>query len=327
MPGPHLANETALLTGLLKQTIDLRPLSGCVDVSYLINHWRGKLPLSISFWVNMIGLLILLTLVEYFIFARLTIYPNSLIRNTLISLFITRLIIYPWQLIGLFRAIERDFIEHKNSLKTRGLQVVALLTLLFTLIYCLEVFQGASFYLHQLKQYTPSSDRAGYQLAIDAHGQQLKIEGSLDIGINKEVKSMLKRHPQIKSVSLQSDGGQIYEGRGLAKLFTQLGLNTYVYGTCSSACTIAFVGGKERYLGANGKLGFHQYKLDTSEHQKIVPFYDTKAEQQRDLALFQSLGIKQDFLRQIFNQPASGIWFPDHKALLDAQVVHTVLTE
>ena len=78
--------------------------------------------------------------------ARLSSAPTQMLSNTLISLFLTRLIIFPWQLIGLFRAIEVDFIKHGNTLKTRALQGLALLTLVFTFVYSLGVIQSAVFY-------------------------------------------------------------------------------------------------------------------------------------------------------------------------------------
>ncbi|MFT5397741.1 MAG: hypothetical protein ACI8XW_000528, partial [Gammaproteobacteria bacterium] len=120
-------------------------------------------------------------------------------------------------------------------------------------------------------------------------------------------------------------GGQIYEGRGLSKLFTENEFDTYVYGECSSACTTAFVGGKRRYIGPRGKLGFHQYRVETTEYSQFVPFYDIRVEQQRDLALFKARGIDQDFLGEMFYQPANKIWFPDHSTLHQARIIHDVV--
>ena len=296
-------------------------------MSYFISHWRGKLPLKLSLWVNMIGLLLVISIVEIFMLARLSSAPTQMLSNTLISLFITRLIIFPWQLIGLFRAIEVDFIKHGNTLKTRALQGLALLTLVFTFVYSLGVIQSAVFYTRQLEFYAQPNAKVSYQLKVSEDQQRLEISGGLDIGITNAVRASLVAHPDIKSVSLQSGGGHIYEGRGLAKLFTEQALDTYVFAECSSACATAFIGGKQRYLGATGKLGFHQYKLDISQHRKMVPFYDTPAEQQRDLELFKTRGIKPAFLNKMFDQPASKIWFPDHQELLDANIVNKLISE
>lgn len=291
---------------------------------YLRSHWRGKLPLGITLWVNTVGLIIVISYTELFVLSKLTADPDRLITLTLASLFITRLIIFPWQLIGLFRAIEHDFIEYGHYLKTRVLQALGLFAVLFTFVYVLEVVQGAIFYKSQLEFYSQLDAQPDYQIEMN-RDQQLSIRGGLDFGITKAARSILLANPQINAVLLQSRGGQIYEGRGLAKLFTEFGLDTYVYEECSSACATAFIGGKRRYLGTEARLGFHQYSLEKTEHSKILPFYDLAAEQQRDLALFKSHGVNQAFLDRMFDQPSNQIWFPDPTTLHEAQIVHYVI--
>jgi hypothetical protein len=294
-------------------------------MSYLMAHWLGKIPLAITLWVNLVTLLIVISCAELFLLSKLAADPTQLISLTLFSLLLTRLVIYPWQLIGLLRAIEFDYLEHKNLLKTRALQGFSLLTILFTLVYCLEVIQGTLYYLKQVESYSRPGEKVAYQLNVSEDQQHLAIRGDLDIGITTAVRSTIEAHPQIKSVVLQSRGGHIYEGRGLAKLFTERGVDTYVYEECSSACTTAFIGGKQRYIGTQAKLGFHQYRVETSKASQFVHFYNLHAEQQRDLALFKARGVDQVFLNRVFDQPASRIWFPDHATLRGAQVVHDVI--
>jgi hypothetical protein len=182
------------------------------------------------------------------------------------------------------------------------------------------------YYLKQVESYSRPGKKVAYQLTVSKDQQHLIIRGDLDIGITTAVRSTLEEHSQIKSVVLQSRGGQIYEGRGLAKLFTEYEIDTYVYAECSSACTTAFIGGKRRYIGTQGKLGFHQYRVETTSTSQFVHFYNLHAEQQRDLALFKARGIDRVFLNRVFDQPASRIWFPDHATLRGAQVVHDVIS-
>jgi hypothetical protein len=294
-------------------------------MSFLMAHWFGKLPLGITLWVNLVGLLIVISYAELFLLSKLAANPTQLINLTLASLFLTRLIIFPWQLIGLLRATEFDYIEHKNILKTRALQGFAVLMVLFTLVYSLEVIQASLYYISQVESYSRPGDKVAYQLKVSEDQQHLIIRGDLDIGVTTAVRSTIAAHPQIRSVVLQSRGGHIYEGRGLAKLFTEHEIDTYVYEECSSACTTAFIGGKQRYIGTQGKLGFHQYRVETTKTRQFVQFYDLHAEQQRDLALFKARGIDQAFLNRVFDQPASRIWFPDHSTLRGAQIVHEVI--
>jgi hypothetical protein len=296
---------------------------------YFLAHWRGKLPLSQALWVNMVGLLIIISYAELFVLSELVSGSSRLVGVTLASLFVTRAIIFPWQLIGLFRAIETDYMEHKNILKTRALQAFAILSVLFTLAYSLEVIQAAVYHKQQLEYHARPKTQVAYKLEVNLDensGQpQLYISGDLEIGISNAVRAIIATQPNIKTVVLQSSGGQIYEGRGLARVFTEFGIDTYVYEECSSACATAYIGGKERYLGENGKLGFHQYKMDASAYSRFIPFYDLRVEQERDLALFKSRGIKQSFLDRMFDQPASQIWFPDSGTLRSVGVVHNMV--
>ena len=295
-------------------------------MSFLKAHWLGKLPLGITLWINLVALLIVISYAELFLLSKLAADPTQLVTLTLASLFLTRLIIFPWQLIGLLRAIEFDYIERKNLLKMRALQGFSLLTILFTLVYSLEVIQGSLYFISQVESYSRPGDKVAYQLTLSEDQQRLMIRGDLDIGVTTAVRSTIAENPQVRSVVLQSRGGQIYEGRGLANIFTEHEIDTYVYAECSSACTTAFIGGKRRYIGTRGKLGFHQYRVKTTNTSQFVHFYNLHAEQQRDLALFKARGIDQVFLDRVFDQPASRIWFPDHATLLGAQIVHDVIT-
>ncbi len=164
-----------------------------------------------------------------------------------------------------------------------------------------------------------------YHITLRNNGTQLVITGEFEIGITKVVSDILKRNPQISNIALNSIGGHIYEGRGLSKLFTSLSLDTYVYKECSSACTTAFSGGARRYLGATGKLGFHQYSHDFTKHKKSVGYHNAKDEQVRDLELFKSRGIDPGFLDKIFNENSDSMWFPSHEELLKAKVIHSYL--
>ena len=133
----------------------------------------------------MVAVLIVVTFVELYILSHLAIDPAYLVRICLISLFFTRLLIYPWQLVGLFRAIDRDFMAHRNTLKTRGLQAFALLTVLFTLAYSLDLIQNSFARKQQLEIYASPPAVVDYEIEVDQGGRQLKIVGPLDIGITQ----------------------------------------------------------------------------------------------------------------------------------------------
>ena len=117
---------------------------------------------------------------------------------------------------------------------------------------------------------------------------------------------------------LESEGGNIYEARGLAKLIREAKLSTHVETFCSSACTITFIGGIERTLANGAGLGFHQYRVDADY---MVAFTDPLAEQAKDRALFAEAGVSEAFLERMFREDADGMWFPSVAELLAANVI------
>ena len=117
---------------------------------------------------------------------------------------------------------------------------------------------------------------------------------------------------------MSSEGGNIYEARGLARLFRDGNLSTKVLDECSSACTTAFVGGVERRLKTGARLGFHQYRIEADYD---VLGADPRGEEAKDKTLFLAAGIKQSFVSRMHSAAAGSMWYPDAKELLDAGVI------
>jgi hypothetical protein len=60
-------------------------------------------------------------------------------------------------------------------------------------------------------------------------------------------------------VFFDSPGGSIGTGISLGQIIRQRGFNTAVadYIKCTSACALAWLGGRERFMGTNARIGFH----------------------------------------------------------------------
>ncbi len=297
---------------------------------FIKQHWQGKLPLSISLWAVFVGILVLFYFFEPWFLNYFFKDPQQLINATIVSLVLTKLIIFPWQLIGLLRASDKDFLKEGKTTRTRMIQLLMVLAIGFNLNASVDTIQKATFKKKQQEiadeyQEYKKQQIKNYQLSFRNKNTQLVIAGELDIGITKAVSDILRVNPQISSIALNSIGGHIYEGRGLSKLFTRQRLDTYVYKECSSACTTAFSGGENRYIGKQAKIGFHQYKQDLKAHKKSVGYHDAQAEQERDLELFKSRDIDASFLAKIFNEASNSMWFPRHDELIKAKVINGIV--
>ena len=273
-------------------------------------------------WIIFIGLIILISFLEPILIKKLSSNPGQGFIAAFISLFLTRFIIFPWQIIGLFRATKNDYIKNSNTLKTRKIQALMVLSILFTLVYVVGSIQ-VILYLSKAKTHLEASNtkQSEYNLKLGKQGQQLHISGIFDFGITDAVRKVIQANPELSTIILESKGGQVYEGRGLSKLFTQHGLDTYCYKECSSACATAFIGGEKRYLGESGKIGFHKYKMENPAFLYLLPLYDIESEHEKDLELFNSQGVKQTFLKKVFEQTPDKMWFPSRAELLEAFVI------
>ena len=122
--------------------------------------------LTTSLWINLLALLLVVSWLELALLSRLTLYPSRLVWFTLASLFVTRVIVYAWQLVGYIRAVDADYARQGHILKTRALQGLAVVTLAFNLFYSLEVVQGAMYYQAQVEFYSRVAEPNRYQLGF-----------------------------------------------------------------------------------------------------------------------------------------------------------------
>jgi hypothetical protein len=99
----------------------------------------------------------------------------------------------------------------------------------------------------------------------------------------------LSGHPDVRQIRLDSGGGLLDEAEDAARLIHTQHLDTVVNANCSSTCTVIFVAGIHRQLGANGQLGFHAVE---SAH----PDDDNHFAQSRAYARY---GIDQNFVRRV----------------------------
>jgi hypothetical protein len=94
------------------------------------------------------------------------------------------------------------------------------------------------------------------------------IEGGETLALQREV---AKLPPQLPvSIILNSPGGNLIEGLALGRFLYDAKITTFTMGfggLCASACSIAFLGGRDRVTGkparvkmTGGRLGFHQFR-------------------------------------------------------------------
>jgi len=291
------------------------------------NHWRGDQSLLWSFWVNLVGLRILILFVERFTHPPFSDQSTLAIMATVIYLVLFHVIVYVWQVRGLLKACDR-FITRRGAHSTVVLTQIGIVASLFlTILIALGAFQSLfedpeAMYKNRFKK--GPALLGEYSLSLSGDNKRIHMSGDFNIGLTLDLAALLEKNPDVDAVTLSSTGGRITEGRGVAKLIKTYALDTYVVDSCMSACMTAYIGGVRRHLGPEGKLGFHQFALDS---MLKTPYIDPKEEQRIDKEFYESQGVDKDFLERVFQASHTDIWFPSTPELLQAGVVHEILRE
>lgn len=103
------------------------------------------------------------------------------------------------------------------------------------------------------------------------------ISGEITLGFKKRFEAFIERNPQIIGLTLDSNGGNLYEALRASDVIRSNRISTYVPQDtlCASACTFLFFAGYDRLN--HGALGVHQIGGATSGAQlqvAIAEVYD-----------------------------------------------------
>ncbi|MCH6565553.1 MAG: hypothetical protein IH811_06720 [Proteobacteria bacterium] len=286
-------------------------------LKYLRQHWRGNLSLTRAFWVNLVLLFILLGILERFLFPPYIENESAVTTAVIVYFIVVKLIVYPWQVVGVLRTCDLRIKSDTGRSWATAAQIALVVSLAVTLLATIETWQSLQVFKRDMLLKEVSSPEPLYSLDLIEQETLIHLRGPFQIGITNRVADLIERYPEITGIILDSEGGQIYEGRGLARLIRDNNLQTFSLEQCLSSCTTAFVAGTTRTLGINARLGFHQYKT-----YSLIPSIDVAAEQAKDMAIFEQQGVSSDFLEKLFTHPPEEMWWPEIDVLINAGVVH-----
>ena len=334
------------IKSILRDQYSDRPQYSLVTspLKYIGKHWRGELPLPVSYWINFffLGWIIQFAvqnfLPSFFHILALEFnpHPASVARLTIFMVLFFLLLFYPWMVIGTWRACNKRIMKKKNSVLWRKegssfWPIAAQLLIVSNMFFMAWGTYTTRAYLNQLYRLstTLKKEPPNYTLELIKNNTFLRLNGTLDLGVSSEVNLFLLKYPEVKGIVLDSQGGVLYEGRALAELIRERKLNTYSLKKCSSSCVIAFVSGEKRYMGVNSKLGFHQphHDLDglDSEAKIMISEEDIKRTYEEYSLEFKNSSVNKDFIARMFGAPSNDMWYPQINELIDANVVHEVI--
>ncbi len=158
---------------------------------------------------------------------------------------------------------------------------------------------------------------ASTKITLSPDGKTIIISGDIDRGSAERFKILLDAVPSVKNVALVSSGGLLDEATEMYKAIKTRELDTYVDQYCMSACTMVFLGGRDRSAAPQAKIGFHKPYLMAD---KPVPDAGVEAEMRR---FYDEANVRPSFTDKSMSTPSSGMWYPSFDELLASNVVTT----
>lgn len=286
----------------------------------IARHWRGELSLPRSFWINHFALGTGAGVAAGAL--ALTIEHGAVEQPVrwLISLGLTWgviTLVSLWTATGVWRAATAYRRTGKRfwGAAAKATIVIGALQLLYSIL-CVAIPQASGIY-----EIMAGDVRLGqHQFKVLNNGTMLDFSGGISFGTAKEFETMLKAMDNVRTVRLNSNGGRIAEAQKISDLIRARGLSTFVTQYCVSACTIAFLGGKQRFLFSTAKLGFHQpYFRGMTENEQRIAIV-------REEARLQRFGLSTAFAARANAAGHTDMWFPEQNELLRERVVTTIVT-
>jgi len=287
--------------------------------NYFVRHWRGEISLPISFWLNGIcGIFVFGLLVKIITVGVRHAGPDPIIiAVALASFVIARFAFSIWQGVGIWRSATNHIMRTGRQFWARAAKLICII------VFMLFCYADVSFTIPAFKSII---DMLKGDLAFGPHvfrvlpnGTEMEFTGPITWRIADELKKVLDENPRIRAIHLNSPGGRLGEAEKMRDLIHQRGLTTYTSATCMSACTIAFLGGHERWIGEGARLGFHQGNIPGSAYRIFNRQINTGVAD-----AYRSAGINKVFIEQAMAIPPSDIWFPTPTQLVYARVINGV---
>jgi hypothetical protein len=311
---PEPLGPAPIATGDLDPAPHRTPIREPSD-AWLARHWRGELSLPTSYWINGLGLLLVVYLVSLFIGKTVTPIEEPLPLVAFFAAYwLSLLTLQIWLWVGVWRSAGRTARETGSSfwpIAARGAVLLGVLKTLSTLI-------SGDMGLDRVKAVIDSANelkRLPFKVTVLQDGSEIEVSGGIGTGLNAAFLQALNANSKARVVHLNSTGGSVSEAKKLRAVIRERHLITYTSTECSSACTIAFLGGESRLLKRGGKLGFHRPTFPALRGSPL----EAKVQEEENALVAD--GVDAAFAHKAMLTPNTTFWYPLPSELLAARVI------
>lgn len=281
------------------------PYSGD-DSNFIKKHWNGDYSLAKSYWVNtfLVSLALLLGVkLFYQSFSERT--EARYVSITALLVTALAIAVQCWATIGTWRSASKHVSRGGKSFWAIAVMVLLVLGTVRTLNYFVtRAPLFAQLYRVALgQQFGPET-----RIRVSADGRSLVVSGGMNDDTAGKLRQALNRAPGVKTIVLSSRGGWVGQGEAVADVVSSRRVDTRVEDECSSACTIAFLAGRERTAAPKARIGFHSFRMidgRTSARTSALL-----------LKVYGNAGLSDEFIQRVLKTPADEVWYPTPSELI-----------
>lgn len=281
--------------------------------NYFVRHWRGELPLSITYWVN--GLLAVIAFRVTDVVLPQIIGNYSMRTLSFVSLggMLFVVMTWFWYVVGIWRSADRPVAIGWPSVWANTAKLIVVVG------FIVMGVKLPTNILPQVKEFAliaSGNDSIGeIVIKVSENGQSVIVIGMLREGSAAEIQKILDAVPGATSLILQSNGGRLLEAQQLARAVQNRNLDTHVENQCLSACTFVFLAGKDRVATLNARIGFHQPSFPglNADEQRLVT-HDM-------MDVYRAAGLPESFVQRISETSPKDMWYPTREELIANHVI------
>jgi len=288
--------------------------------NFVVRHWRGELPLWVSYWVIGIGATVAATVFISGVDEAVTRAPLSLAASYMVALALCWTVpigVAVWQVVGTWRSATRNAAARRAAGRRPVWATIAKAMLIISVVSTLSqaVRYGVPQFVEGYRIVALGDpDIPDFQIRVMRKNREAEYIGGIKSGAADQLRKVLDRHPGITVLHLNSVGGRFGEAERLADLVRRRGLATYVSASCESACTLVFAAGRERWIAPGAALGFHSPSFEgfdaTSQAEGIREWRDSLV----------ATGFDPAFVDRGIATPPEEMWYPTQQELKDGRV-------
>jgi len=287
--------------------------------NFIAKHWRGEYSLGVSYWLFGFFIAIFSSLLSLILGK----FSDALNLNTqqqgamILTYYVFVMAVSIWQIVGVVRSAS----AHVSRGGKRFWAAMA------NVMVCLGAFRlftsfivdGVPLVREGVDMIRGTDNIPAYSLRLMRNDTELELAGGIPIGTTDAVRKILDSSPTVKFIHLNSTGGRITEANKLASLISQRQLITYTRTSCASACAIAFLAGRERYIGEQGRIGFHSASVSGSTGSNELDINSSFRE------ALNRVGATPQFVVKATTTSPQNIWFPTTEELKQQNIITSVV--